>query len=117
MPGAASVSTIWRGRWASRALGLATGGRRSKRRQADRRDWGRQLLQRQETVWYWESAALEQLADGFGSRAVGEDAFDAMLGVLHMTTVVAGHQPEERPADPVLLDWEGWILGRTGAVA
>ncbi|OHV13058.1 DUF429 domain-containing protein [Kushneria phosphatilytica] len=102
--------------WAARALGLERNGYQSKRKQLDRRDWCRQLLRQQKAVWYWESAALDQMATGFGSRAWGEDAFDAMLGVLHMTSVVDGHHPEEYPEDPTLLNWEGWILGRAGAV-
>jgi hypothetical protein len=51
------------------------------------------------------------LRDGFGPRAEGEDAFDALIGLLGMIEVVAGERPEGACPNPTVQAWEGWILG------
>ncbi len=94
-------------------LGLQPPGRGwSKRSQSDRRaqalalfDWvGRRDLR-------LESGLQLMLHDGFGARPDGEDAFDALLGVLAMLEVVLGHRPAGAPADATIRRLEGWILG------
>lgn len=82
----------------------------SKRRQSDRAKatagigtWGA----RNHVAFTPELASL--LDQGFGSRAEGEDAFDAVIGLFGMIEVVDGR----RPAGEVKCGgWEGWILGQ-----
>ena len=58
-------------------------------------------------------ALQTQLADGFGPGPTGEDAFDAVVGVLGTLQVVAGLRPEGVPGDdPAVTSVEGWILGQ-----
>jgi hypothetical protein len=55
-----------------------------------------------------ELAAL--IGDGFGPKADGEDAFDAVMGLFGMIEVIDGRRPE----GPLHEDkWEGWILGQS----
>jgi hypothetical protein len=61
-------------------------------------------------------ALAAQLADGFGPRASGEDAFDAVAALLGMLDVVLGRRELHEPADPAVRGIEGWILG-LGAAA
>lgn len=56
-----------------------------------------------------EPEAAAALADGFGPRAAGEDAFDAFIGLLAM--IVTLKHRAHSVGDPV---WEGGILGRHG---
>lgn len=56
-----------------------------------------------------DCAAL--VADGFGADAAGEDAFDALLGLLSMIDVVEGRRAAS-PQDTGTSKWEGWILGQ-----
>jgi hypothetical protein len=53
-----------------------------------------------------------QLADGFGTGADGEDAFDAVAGVLSMVAVVLGFRPDGAPDIEVVRNVEGWIFGQ-----
>jgi len=50
--------------------------------------------------------------DGFGEASSGEDAFDALAGLLKMIEVVDGRRPEATAGLEQVLTWEGWILGR-----
>jgi hypothetical protein len=52
-----------------------------------------------------------QLSDGFGPRAGGEDAFDAVAALLGMLEVVLGRPGLHEPEDPIVRGVEGWILG------
>ena len=50
------------------------------------------------------------IGEGFGPRADGEDAFDAVMGLFGMIAVVEGRRlegPSQRSK------WEGWILGQS----
>ncbi|MBE7220059.1 MAG: hypothetical protein INR64_16435 [Caulobacteraceae bacterium] len=85
----------------------------SKRRQADRRG-------KADAILHWAAArgvdltACEAvLRDGFGPAPSGEDAFDALLGLLAMMAVAdeAGRAMSVRQS-PAEAAWEGWILGR-----
>ena len=58
------------------------------------------------------SAALaSDIRDGFGEGADGEDRFDATVGLLGMLNVIFGHRTSGEPADAVVRQIEGWILG------
>lgn len=50
--------------------------------------------------------------DGFTSRPSGEDAFDALVGLLGMLEVLEGRRSEGVPDTPTVARWEGWILGQ-----
>ncbi|MEZ5752355.1 MAG: DUF429 domain-containing protein [Paracoccaceae bacterium] len=58
-----------------------------------------------------ELAAL--VRDGFGTGASGEDAFDALVGLIGMLDVIDGRMPDHAPADPRIRQIEGWILGQS----
>jgi len=60
-----------------------------------------------------EEGLIELLEDGFSSRSIGEDQFDALVGLLGMLDVVDGNLEEGCPSDHAIGCWEGWILGQT----
>ncbi|MEO8604681.1 MAG: hypothetical protein ABI629_19085 [bacterium] len=68
----------------------------------------------------WASAAgvelspelEEQLGDGFGARADGEDRFDAVIGLFGMLNIVLGYRAAGGPPDEPARRVEGWILGQ-----
>jgi len=94
-------------------VGVAFGASMSKRRQEDRRTAMAGLLDwaRQRGVTF-SVELITQVEDGFGARGEGEDAFDALIGVLGMIEVADGRRLE-RPADRNSGEaWEGWILGQ-----
>jgi hypothetical protein len=94
-------------------VGVAFRAGMSKRRQEDRRTSMKGLCgwARQHGVTFSEQL-ITQVEDGFGARADGEDAFDALIGALGMIEVIDGRRME-RPADPNSEEvWEGWILGQ-----
>jgi hypothetical protein len=83
----------------------------SKRRQTDRVKVAAPI-----TSWAFSNKVvlaleLESLiGEGFGSRADGEDAFDAVMGLFGMIEVIDGRRlegPLQRGK------WEGWILGQS----
>lgn len=96
---------------ALRGLGLRLAG--SKRRQADRAALAAPLRAAMAGVAAIPDPALEAALDGgFGGDAAGEDRLDCTLGVLAVLRVLAGHGPDEAPADPWIRRWEGWVLGQ-----
>jgi hypothetical protein len=85
----------------------------SKRRQTDRRGKAKAILawaDRHGVVFTTQATA--ELEDGFGSRANGEDRFDALLGLLKMIEVAEGRRSERTEQHEATNIWEGWILGR-----
>ena len=95
-----------------RHLGLRMAG--SKRRQSDRVALAPMLTAAMAVLAATPSAPLRAaLADGFGADPAGEDRFDAVIGVLGVINVLAGHRPDGVPDDPWLRRWEGWVLGQT----
>jgi len=60
---------------------------------------------------------MVQLEDGFGPSSSGEDAFDAMVGLLGMLEVVDLRRAEAPPLTKEAQLWEGWILGQRTPVA
>jgi hypothetical protein len=92
------------------------GGPSGKRVQGDRAAQAEALLAAARALGVSLEPALEQqLRDGFGGRADGEDRFDAAVGLLGMLNVVAGRRAAGEPADPELRRIEGWILGQEPA--
>ncbi|WP_438767590.1 hypothetical protein [Kushneria sp. TE3] len=87
--------------------------RQSKRRQVDRVEAGKALFESGLPI-VWDGQAKASVVSGFGERADGEDAFDAMLGLLMMIAVVEGHLPASSTLSPVARHLEGWILGLEG---
>ena len=54
---------------------------------------------------------MEAINAGFGPHPAGEDAFDAVIGLIGMLLVVRGMRPAESPDDPAVRRREGWMLG------
>ena len=97
---------------ALRQLGLRPIG--SKRRQADRiklMPGLRGVLTRLRACP--DPALATLLDDGLGSDAAGEDRLDCLLGVLCVLLVLEGERPDSAPADPAIMQWEGWVLGQS----
>ena len=89
----------------------------SKRRQPDRRRVGLALV-----AWAddhgvgWSDDVRRHVLDGFGPAGSGEDAFDAVVGLLGLLRVVTGSQAPGPPALPgAARVVEGWILGQDGS--
>ena len=87
---------------------------KSKKDQADRRANASVLLQWANEI---EEVALSPemystVEDGFGSRADGEDRFDAAVGLFGILNVVLGHRDSGEPEDCKIRNVEGWMLGR-----
>jgi hypothetical protein len=82
----------------------------SKRRQHDRAKFAAKILSWAHSNNVFPAPALVSLLeDGFGHRADGEDAFDAVVGLFGMIQVVDGRRPEGSLHEG---KWEGWILGQ-----
>lgn len=97
------------GAWLS--LDLASQG--GKRKQSARRAQQDALLGALEAVGATPTPALVAIiADGFGPDPAGEDAFDALLGVIGMLQCIDGRHPVWHPDRPGLTQLEGWVLGR-----
>jgi len=55
---------------------------------------------------------LTELEDGFGPTGDGEDAFDAVAGLIGMLNVVIVRRSPGEPTAVTLRSIEGWILGQ-----
>ncbi|MBC2834075.1 DUF429 domain-containing protein [Paragemmobacter straminiformis] len=53
------------------------------------------------------------ISAGFSANGVGEDQFDAIVGLLAMIEVADGHREDGCPYDDDTVRWEGWILGHS----
>jgi hypothetical protein len=98
-------------------LGLRAPGRGwSKRDRADRIQKGPELRR----CALQMRADLNQVegivADGFGSSSVGEDQFDAVVGLLGMVAVILGLRVDGAPKDEAVNSVEGWIFGQPSGV-
>lgn len=94
-------------------LGCGFSARESKRRQEDRRaragpilDWAAR------NAVAFSPSAEAAIRDGFGAHRRGEDAFDALIGLLGIIEVVDGHRVPGPETDPAITRFEGWILGQ-----
>lgn len=94
-------------------LGCRFGAGESKRRQDDRRARAAPLLDwaARHGVRFDRPARAAILA-GFGPEATGEDAFDALIGLLGLIEVASGLRPPGPEDDPAVRRFEGWILGQ-----
>jgi hypothetical protein len=87
--------------------------RESKTRQHDRAQKALAIetwAERQQV--HFDPLTQAAIRDGFGPELVGEDRFDALLGLLGMIEVVDGRREEAPQSDSCLRTWEGWILGQ-----
>ena len=86
----------------------------SKRRVKDR-------ACRASAIFAWASAygislspTIHQwIGSGCGFDRLGEDRFDALLGLLAMIEVAEGRRSDGAPDDEPVRRWEGWILGQS----
>jgi hypothetical protein len=94
-------------------VGARFQGSESKRRQGDRRSKAGAILDwaRANRIAFSDTAR-ECLLDGFGVSPSGEDAFDALLGLLKLIEVCDGRRPETTQNLSSPDPWEGWIIGR-----
>ena len=87
-----------------------------KRVAADRRRNASALLRWAERVGVALTWSLvEEIENGFGEKAAGEDPFDAVVGLFGMLNVVLGHRAPGEPTDALIRSVEGWILGQMPA--
>lgn len=56
-----------------------------------------------------------QFIDGFGNAAIGEDRFDAAVGLIGMINVISGNRAPGVPEIVSVQRREGWILGQQHA--
>jgi hypothetical protein len=98
---------------AYRHLGCCFAPRESKRSHGHRKSKGQQLR-----AWFDARGhqptqdVVAEIENGFGDSAIGEDRFDAFVGLLSMIDVMTGHSVAGVPTDASIRCWEGWILGR-----
>jgi hypothetical protein len=86
---------------------------RSKRNPEHRRECRAKLLAAAERLRVDLSPALaDEIESGFGEASLGEDSFDALVGLLGIVEVARGERPTAPPPDDRILQVEGWILGQ-----
>jgi hypothetical protein len=92
---------------------LIGAGKGSKRRQPDRRAEAPLLLSAASDRQVELTPALRSsIEHGFGPASGGEDAFDAVVGMLGMIDVLRRRAPSpEVPSDRAIRTVEGWMLG------
>jgi len=92
--------------------GPSATGRKTKRE--DRLRWMPGLLEWSEHLKVtFEAEVRGRIAAGFSDGPIGEDEFDAIVGLLGMIAVVTGSLGSGEPAeDRAVHQVEGWILGR-----
>jgi hypothetical protein len=84
-----------------------------KRKQSSRASYASQIVKRANATRIEIAANIvQQLRDGFGADAEGEDRFDAIAGLLGMLAVIHGERNVGIPAYEEVHRIEGWILGR-----
>lgn len=89
----------------------ATGGKRSSDARSSLapiiRDWGLSSH-----VQFGE-ALQRQIKEGFSLSSFGDDAFDALIGIMGMLNIILGHQSPGIPDSEIIRNIEGWIFGQT----
>ena len=100
-------------------IGLSAPGRGwSKRRQDDRAiQAGQILLAAQQASVALSGELGHAISNGFGSKADGEDAFDAVVGLIAMARELSRQDPGNAPLDRDVQDREGWIFGQPAVAA
>ncbi len=88
-------------------------GRTGKRVQEDRRANAPAFARWAERVGVELSAELQdEIEDGFGARADGEDRFDAVVGLIGMLDTLLDPADLPEPRAESLVRVEGWIFGQ-----
>jgi hypothetical protein len=89
----------------------------SKRRRADRLALAPGILAWARSLGVgWNPQIRGRVAEGFSDGPIGEDEFDAVIGLLAMISVVTGALSSGEPCDdPAVATVEGWILGRSAS--
>ena len=59
-----------------------------------------------------DASLIEMIRAGFSPPSAGEDAFDAMIGLLGMISVILGDHSPGEPKIEEIRRIEGWILGQ-----
>ena len=92
-------------------LGITLRG--SKRKQAPRTENAATMLGWAKRSGVRLSSGLRaEIKDGFGSKADGEDRFDAVVVLFGMLNILLGHRETGEPRNDPNLPIEGWILGQ-----
>ncbi|MFZ2097457.1 MAG: hypothetical protein WAV05_12540 [Anaerolineales bacterium] len=87
--------------------------RRSKRRQSDRKAFSPQLI-----AWAVEhnldiaDSIIDLVSQGFEAGPVGEDQFDAFVGLYGMMNAILESHAIGEPLPPQITKIEGWIFGQ-----
>lgn len=83
----------------------------SKRRQADRLKWRDHLLSLEgPRNLKFDATVTTLIRRGFGNDDVGEDRFDALVGLLGMLRVLRDPDLSKCPTSDHVRHTEGWIL-------
>ena len=62
-----------------------------------------------------DTELIDLVRAGFSRKLIGEDQFDAFVGLLGMLDVIGGYLVEDAPETADIKRWEGWILGQSFA--
>jgi hypothetical protein len=88
--------------------------RKSKRRQADRLSFSDSIITWADIHNLELKIDLQNLIlEGFGNSLIGEDQFDALVGLYGMISIVLGSPDAWEPQLPELRKIEGWIFGQS----
>lgn len=94
-------------------LGLELASQGGKRSQRGRTAQAQPLLSALAGLGVRPTAGLRAaLEAGFGGERTGEDAFDAVVGVVGLLQCCAGHRTIWQPRGAPEATLEGWVLGR-----
>jgi hypothetical protein len=59
-----------------------------------------------------EPPLIELIKSGFRDQNIGEDMFDAFIGLCRMIDVITKWNPCFEPTDTTIREIEGWIFGK-----
>ncbi len=94
-------------------IGLGAAGRGWSKRNREHRISKAQAIKKIASELGLDIKPIESaIDDGFGNSDVGEDQFDALIGLLGMLSVVLGIRDDGLPEDESVTTVEGWIFGQ-----
>lgn len=94
-------------------IGLGAAGRGWSKRNREHRINKAQTIKKIANEMGLDIKSIEAAVDdGFGYSDVGEDQFDALIGLLGMLSVVLGIRDDGLPDDESVRTVEGWIFGQ-----
>jgi hypothetical protein len=94
-------------------IGLGAAGRGWSKRNKEHRISKAQAIKKIAREMELDIKPIEAaIDDGFGNSDVGEDQFDALIGLLGMLSVVLGIRDTGLPDDKSVTTVEGWIFGQ-----